>query len=361
MEKQVLVVGIDISKDDFHACIKEKGADGSVRIKGSSKFANDGAGFKAFTAWVAKREAKSTTTTYVMEATGSYYENLAYELYNLGFRVCVELPNKIKHFSKSLNVKTKTDKVDAGVIAQVGIERALPAWIPLAPEYRSLRDLCRERLSLTQEKARAKCQLHAMRHSKDKLACVVELKEEQIAFYEAAIKKIEKAIRRIVNANSPLKEKVARIEQVEGLGFATVVTVLCETNGFMLFKSIRQVVSYAGLDVELKDSGKHVGKSRISKKGNARIRQCLYMPTLSATQYNERIRDLYGRVVERNPDKKKKGVVAGMRKLLTLVFVLWTKNEEYNPNHQWNAKKTSDNEEAKPSFGHFCEAEKAGA
>lgn len=338
MRKRVLVVGIDISKDDFHACIKEKGPDGNVRIKGSSKFSNDGKGFKAFTAWVAKRETEGCTTTYVMEATGSYFENLAYELYNLGFSVCVELPNKIKHFSKSLNVKTKTDKVDASVIAQVGIERTLPAWLPLAPEYRSLRDLCRERLSLTQEKAKAKCQLHAMRHSHDKLACVIALKEEQIAFYEASIKKIEKAIKGIVNANSPLKKKIARIEKVNGLGFATIVTVLCETNGFMLFKSIRQVVSYSGLDVEMKESGKLVGKSRISKKGNARIRQCLFMPALSATQHNERIKDLYGRIVERNHDIKKKGIIAGMRKLLILIFVLWRKDEAYNPNYQWNAK-----------------------
>lgn len=338
MGKRVLVVGIDISKDDFHACIKEKGIEDNVKVKGSSKFSNDGKGFKEFTSWVTKRETENCTTTYVMEATGSYYENLAYELYNLGFRVCVELPNKIKHFSKSLNIKTKTDKVDAGVIAQVGIERTLPVWLPLAPEYRSLRDLCRERLSLTQEKSKAKCQLHAMRHSNNKMACVVELKEEQIAFYEASIKKIEKAIKSIINANSTLKKKIAKIEKVKGLGFATIVTVLCETNGFMLFKNIRQVVSYSGLDVELKESGKFVGKSKISKKGNARIRQCLYMPTLSATQHNERIKDLYGRIVERNPDKKKKGVVAGMRKLLILIFVLWTKNEDYNPNHQWNAK-----------------------
>jgi transposase len=348
---RVLVIGIDISKDDFHACIKEKGIDDNVKVKGSSKFTNDGKGYKAFTAWVAKRETENCTTTYVMEATGSYYENLAYELYNLGFTVCVELPNKIKHFSKSLNVKTKTDKVDAGVIAQIGIERPLRAWLPLAPEYRSLRDLCRERLSITQEKSKAKCQLHAMRHSHNKLECVIELKEDQIAFYEASIKKIDKAIKRIVNANSTIKKKVARIEKVKGLGFETIVTVLCETNGFMLFNSIRQVVSYSGLDVQMNDSGKHAGKSRISKKGNARIRQCLYMPALSATQHNERIKDLYGRIVERNPDIKKKGVIAGMRKLLILIFVLWKKNEEYNPNHKWNAKKTSDNEEVKPSFG----------
>ncbi len=56
-----LAVGIDISKDDFHACIKEKAAGGSVKVKGSSTFANNAGGFKEFTAWVAKRETAGCT------------------------------------------------------------------------------------------------------------------------------------------------------------------------------------------------------------------------------------------------------------------------------------------------------------
>jgi len=50
---------------------------------------------------------------------------------------------------------------------------------------------------------------------------------------------------------------------------------------------------------------------------------------------NEKIKELYERITERNPQIKKKGVVAGMRKLLILIFVLWKKNEEYDPHHEW--------------------------
>ena len=59
------------------------------------------------------------------------------------------------------------------------------------------------------------------------------------------------------------------------------------------------------------------------------------MPAMSAIQHNVKIKDLYRRIVERNPDIKRKGVVAGMRKLLILIFVLWKKNEEYDPNYVW--------------------------
>lgn len=74
------------------------------------------------------------------------------------------------------------------------------------------------------------------------------------------------------------------------------------------------------------------------------------MPSLSAIQANDPIKNLYGRICERNPDIKKKGVVAGMRKLLILAYILWKTDEEYDKNYKWN-EQASDNDEAKPSFG----------
>jgi transposase len=59
------------------------------------------------------------------------------------------------------------------------------------------------------------------------------------------------------------------------------------------------------------------------------------MPALSATVHNDKIKELYQRINDRNPQSKRKGVVAGMRKLLILIFVLWKKNEEYNPEYVW--------------------------
>ena len=80
MREIKLIVGVDISKDDFHVCIKERAIDNSVRIKGSTKFANTGKGFIELLEWVSKRINTDCTVHYIMEATGSYYENLAYFL-----------------------------------------------------------------------------------------------------------------------------------------------------------------------------------------------------------------------------------------------------------------------------------------
>jgi transposase len=336
MKEFTFCIGIDISKDEFHVCCKQS-VDEQIVIKGTHNFENSHIGFTEFLSW-SLIKTKNAETFYVMEATGIYHEELTHFLYSNGKTVSVVLANKIKHFAKSLNIKTKTDKADASMIAHYGLERYQEPWKPMMPQMKSLRDLCRERLSLKQNIVSLKCQLHALRHAHGTLEFVLQMKQKQVEFMEIDIQAVEQEIKRITMEDKDFYKRVKKVETIKGLQLITIVTILSETNGFIQFNNIRQVVSYVGLDVAERQSGLFKGKTRISKKGNSRIRQCLYMPALSATCYNDNIKALYQRIVERNPTIKRKGVVAGMRKLLILTFVLWKKNEEYNPNYHWNAE-----------------------
>jgi hypothetical protein len=87
-----------------------------------------------------------------MEATGIYYESLAYHLSRLNLQVSVVLNNKVKHFSKSLNIKTKTDIVDARIIGKMGVERTLELWEPPDTIYKKLLSLTRLYTDLKKEK-----------------------------------------------------------------------------------------------------------------------------------------------------------------------------------------------------------------
>jgi transposase len=337
MNRIIMVVGIDISMDDFHACIKVRTESGKITIKGTRTFKNTYAGFEEFFRWVMDRKKEGYVLSFVMEATGVYYEDLAYFLYSSKQQVSVVLANKIKNYAKSLNIKTKTDKVDSKVIAGFGIERKLDEWKPMSPVYKELRDHCRELLSIKKEMNRTRNQLHAMTRSHNKSKSIIKLKTDQIKFYEGSIKNIEKELHKIVDKDPKLKEKLRKAQTITGIGFETSVILASETNGFALFKSIRQLVSYAGLDVEFKESGKFKGKTRITKKGNSRIRQALFMPAMSATRFNSTIKSLHERICEKNPDIKRKGIIAGMRKLLIFTFVIWKKDVEYDKNYVWNS------------------------
>lgn len=329
-------VGIDISKSSFHVCIKARENLNKAKIKGTREFDNSSKGFNSFLEWFNKRTSKGAVVQFVMEATGVYYEDLAYFLYENKFNVAVVLANKMSNYAKSLNIKTKTDKVDASIIASFGMERQVDNWQPMSPLYKELKDLSREFITLKKERQRAKNQLHALKYAHNKSLVVIELKEDQILFYEEKLAVLKEEIKRVTKQDQAFYAKVKKVETIPGVGFETIIGIICETNGFELFNSIRQLVSYAGLDVVFNQSGAFNGKTRISKRGNARIRHILYMPALSATQCNSSIKNLYERINERNPQIKKKGIVASMRKLLIYIFILWKKNEEYDASYQWN-------------------------
>jgi transposase len=53
------------------------------------------------------------------------------------------------------------------------------------------------------------------------------------------------------------------------------------------FTNQRHLVSYAGYDVVENQSGNRSGKTRISKKGNSRLRRFLHMPSFNAVRFNE--------------------------------------------------------------------------
>lgn len=331
------VVGIDIGMESFFACYLVKDQRERVVVKGTKSFKNSPKGMAEFLSWCKKREKDlAPQPIYVMEATGVYYENLAYFLYENGQKVSVQLAQKLTYFAKSNNLKTKTDKVDSKMIATFGMEKTLGTsdlWTPPSKEFRVIRDLSREHTNLKKEITAAKSQLHAMNHAHKTYKKVITLKKQMISFYEKQLDVIEKELKEQIKTDEQLYKKIQNIETVKGLGFITIIKVISEVNGFLLFTNIRQLVSYAGLDIVDKESGKYKGKTRISKKGNARIRSALYMPAVAAATHNINLRDFYERVNE-NHTVKKHGVVAVMRKLLILIYTLWKKNEPYIVDYQ---------------------------
>ncbi|MBB1644625.1 hypothetical protein A9970_11730 [Sphingobacterium sp. UME9] len=114
----------------------------------------------------------------------------------------------------------------------------------------------------------------------------------------------------------------------------TVSTLIAETNGFQSFNNSRQLVSFAGYDIVESQSGNHRRKTRISKKGNSHIRRILHLPNFGVVIWKVKpFEDLYERTFAKHGIKMK-SYVAVQKKLLVVIFSLWKRNEEYNPNHQ---------------------------
>ncbi|OAV70215.1 Transposase [Bacteroidales bacterium Barb4] len=144
---------------------------------------------------------------FVMEAIGCYHEDLAYFLYDNRQEVCVVLANRIRHYARSLNVKTKTDKADAAPIADFGLERSMQAWPAGKFNLQGITRFVQGTLIRKKDLTRARCQIHVMEHSHHRNARVTALKTGQIEFYAQAVEEIEAEIRKLAEKDRELKEK----------------------------------------------------------------------------------------------------------------------------------------------------------
>lgn len=246
--------------------------------------------------------------------------------------VCLELARRVKKYLEVIGQKSKTDKLDGKGIAQMACERKFKPWEPISSFIMELRTILRHRKALIQVKTQFSNQLHAIKHSAMKSKDVTDSLTEMIKSLKQQIKKNEKKALALAKADEVLFKKIQLIAQsIKGLGTLSVLTTVAETNGFEGFESVKQLTSYAGYDIVESSSGKFTGKTRISKKGNAYLRTNMYMPALTVIRTKfEPFYNLYVRLLARNGGIKKKAMVAVQRKLLTLIYTLWKKNEAFD-------------------------------
>jgi transposase len=343
-------LGIDISKNDFHACLSVIEVNQQVKVKASRKFSNHEQGFKDLISWLGNhRKELSVPLVIVMEATGVYYESCAMFLFKKGLQVAIVLPNKAKKYFQAVGLKTKNDKIDAAGLARMGAEQCLELWQPMDEFFYTLRALTRHYQSLQELKTNIGNQLHADEHSIYSNKKVMKHLKKLITTIENELLETADEIDKQLYVNPEIAKKVQFITDIKGVGNLTVAATLGETNGFALFSSISQLISYAGYDVVENQSGNHNGKTRISKKGNSHLRRAMHMPAFNMVRYDVgNFKPFFERLFERH-HQKMKAYVAVQKKLLVLIYTIWKKNEPFKPKKPVT-QNTSGEKETEPSF-----------
>jgi len=324
-------VGIDISKDTFDVSFLVSSIDLKRHLsRGTRKFNNTAKGIVSFHDWVLKKAKNGVDLVFAMEATGVYHEHLAHFLYKNDYHVSVLLPNQVKAFARSLNQHSKTDNIDAVVIARMAIERDLDAWQAASDMQSHLRSLTRERQELLDQKTRLNNRLHAYQHSHQPSKSSIRRLGSQLKLIKKLIAQITAEIKLMCEEDEPLREQMAILTSIPQIGFLTAAVVLAETSMFTLFSSRSQVVKYAGMDIIERQSGTSVsGRGHLSKRGNSRLRKALFLPSLGMINREGVFNALYLRVFARSKCKMK-ALVAVQRKLLVIMFALSKSGENYN-------------------------------
>lgn len=339
-------IGVDVAMDTFQACVSSIDAAGQVVVKASRTFSNTQKGFSQLLQWSKRICSEPVNSVFLMEATGIYHEALAGWLHTQGCLVCVVLPNKARQYKKSLGLRSKTDDQDARSLSRMACEQQLPHWTPMSKAMYGLRSRTRQVEATTKEISRVQCQLHAQVRGLYPVKTVIRFLEAQLKLLQKQKNQLQKEVIALIHSDTELKRKCEQICRIKGVGIQSVAVIIAETNGFALFESVAQLVSYAGYDVVENQSGKHTGKTKISKQGNSHIRRILHLPALNVVRYRQTpFVQLYERVYAKSKQKMK-GYVAVQKKLLVIIYTLWKKDQVYNPGYT----KTSKEVETVPSF-----------
>jgi len=314
-------VGIDVSKETFHACLL------SEHREGAKVFPNTSRGFEQLLAWLKNRRAGQLHVC--MEATGTYWENLAEHVHGAGHCVSVVNPARIKAFAQSELLRTKTDAVDAALIARFCTSQDPEPWVPPLPEVRILQALTRhyEHLKTT----RAQQSVYAQ--SSVATPIVAKSIREVIATLDAQIAQVEKEIRQHFDDHPDLKRKRDLLTSIPGIGETTAGSLLAEIPQMERFQSAKTVAAYAGLSPRDRRSGTSIhGRPRMCKTGNSRIRKALYLPAVTASRFNPALRPFAERLAAAG---KHKMLIIGavMRKLLVLAYGILRSGVPFEANH----------------------------
>lgn len=267
----------------------------------------------------------------VMEATGTYWMQLALHLHQAGFAVSVINPLQAKRFAQALLKRRKTDALDAQLLAQLAATLKPAPWSPPPAVYDELLQRLQERDQLLETIHQNRNRLHALRQRPQIVKPVQQRMERHILFMEKQIALIDAEIRSAMSQDADWAAAAKLLLSIAGIGFITAAWILTATVNFAYSQSSEQVVAYAGLAPQSFDSGSSIHRpATLGHASHPRLRTALYMATLSAAQYNPIIKDFYTRLRQAGKPAKVAHCAAA-RKLLCLAFAVVTKRQPFDP------------------------------
>jgi transposase len=313
-------VGIDVGSKELVMVIRYKGKNHKAR-----SFNNTPEGHAQI---VKTLTAKKGEVRVCLEATGIYHFDIAVALSRSDtLEVMVVNPKASRNFAEALMTRSKTDQIDANVLAQFAETMPFVSWQVPGDKVLELRAFSRKLAALTKLKTQTKNQLHALESSVSVPEIILEETHASIEFLEMQIQRLKEHALTLIGSEETLQRSLEITTSVKGIAETSAIQLLGELLILPKDMNNRQWVAFAGLDPRHYQSGTSVSKKpRISKAGNSYLRQALYMPALCASRNDPYVKAYYQHLIEDQGLKKMQAVCAVMRKLLHAIHAM-LKNE----------------------------------
>ena len=308
-------VGIDVAKEELVLHILPNNE--QLTVPNSSQ------GIKT----LVKRFKKIEPQQIVLEATGGLERNLVAALAANGFAIVVVNPRQARDLAKGLGELSKTDAVDAKILARIAQLQCLSVRPITSQETRDMNDLVMRRQQLITMRTQEKNRLQQTNQKTIKKSI-----EKMIAAFDKQIALLDASIKKMIDAHPDWSEKDKIIQSVPGVGEKSSQALIAGLSELGTLNR-REVAALVGTAPRCQDSGKKLGVRRI-RGGRTYVRAALSMAALNAIKYCSPLKMFYERLREKGKSFKV-AIVAVMRKLITILNVM------VKTNTCWQEQKTN--------------------
>lgn len=291
-------VGVDIAKDSVQVNNEQQ----------NSLLSNNSRGHKKL---IQQLLGLARPVLVVCEATGGYEQALVKALHEAAIAVAVVEPARVRHFARACNLRSKTDRIDAELLAEFGRQTKPHPQAPPDKNTLALRELGRHRLQLKE-------MLQAALQQSRQLTLPVLRRDQALLVrrLRGHVRTVEKQMEDLVRRDQQIARKAEALQQVTGVGPTTAMTLLAEMPELGALNRA-QAAALAGVAPYVRQSGQWHGKRYIGG-GRPLARKALYMAALVASRYHSSLKLFYQRLIQRQKPAKVV-LVALMRKLIILL------------------------------------------
>ncbi len=320
MIAQKLHIGIDISKNYLDVYLynhKDHNQNTYFRTENNAKSI----------ALLIKKLTLFPIKNVTLEATGGYEKPLIRALHKNNFTILRPNAMNVRMFAKGCNIKAKTDKVDARILAIYGCLTGHHELIKTSPLEEDLKELTTHREILCEQRKREKTRLPKACHRLSKKIIMQNIKR-----LDKQIESLEKEIYALVKSSDNLKAKYRILLSIPGIGNITAFHLLSHLRELGYLDN-KKIASLCGVAPFTRESGSYKGKSYI-RGGRKSVRNKLYMCALTAMRIG-RFKAMYNRMLKAGKPAKI-ALTAIMRKIIVIANSLIKKGELFKENIEAN-------------------------
>lgn len=299
-----ITLGIDVAKDQLVIC--EWGADELITLDNQTT---------AIAAWL-KRHCGPLRIA--IEPTSHYHLAVVEAALARGHEVYLVNPRQLAHYRQAVNVRNKSDAVDARLLARY-LEHEAAQLRPFQPRDRRAQRLW----ALLTRRATV---IQARQRLQQSLADIALSTRALMTQFRHLLLRLDQQIQSLLRELGWWADFL-RCQSIPGIGPANAAAlVIAYHRG--AFANSDTFVAYLGLDIRIRESGCYKGKSKLTKHGSAELRRLLYCGAKAACCY-PRFATYRQRLLDKGLSKIA-ARVALSRKLARIAFTLMNNQQTFS-------------------------------